>query len=455
MSINVNKYNKRSDYLTDNNRPANECCVSQVDSNVAYDAVNVMLKGDQLRHDLVCVVAKDNVSGELFYIPVETYRPAKLDTERYTVQDFIFYGIEAGKKMWMHKNNSGDAVWGERNFYKITPDTTAAGGFTWAVGVNGAAKGGTVEWAANDSIDSIVAQMSGQAVDYFLEISHVEGEAFIRVKHGGWEYSVLTISSVTGATLTDLSIYIKVGGVQQTEEHREWQAQDVASMFPSSGILPANTVQYAKNGYDLKYACGGNLARFKAYHHDNGNAGFAADSAVDVMRKSAFDGCADGTIGGADGIALYNKYHGSWDEYMAARMINLDDTHRDGVEFKAYDNGVEQNAFLASVTTMDFDGSYIPAFPAAYLVSQTKINGHDGALPGNHEIGVFIEDAQLALVNQALNAIGGTPLSNTGYYWAVSQHYSTNAWLYNVYTGCIGSNVKYYTLTCRAVLASL
>lgn len=455
MSINVNKYNKRSDYMTDNNRPTDECCVSQVDSNVVYNGVNVMLKEDQLRHELVCVVVKDALDGVLYYIPIETYRPAKLDTERYTVQTYIFYGIEAGKKMMMHKHNVGDLMWGQFNRYKIEVDTTAAGGFSWSVTINGTAKSGTVEWAANDTIDSIVAQMQSGAVATYLVFSHVEGEDFIRVRKGGYSDSAFTITNATGATRVDLSIYTKVNGVQQAETHRDWQAKSVSAMFPGLGYLSASSTLYAKNGYNLAYRTGGNLRRYKAYWRTNGSATWVAESSVDRMSAAAFAQCADGTIGGADGIALYEKYNGSWDEYMAAGMINLNDIRRNGMEFRSYDNGSEQNAILASITTMDFDGNYIQAYPAASKAAETLIDGQPGALPTVHEIGVFMEDEKFAKINQALAAIGGTALSITGYYWGVAEYAAGTSWNYNGYTGCIDGYVKSHALSVRPVHASL
>ena len=46
--ININKYNKLSDYLSDNNKISDESIVSQVDNSIVYRGVNVMLKADQL-----------------------------------------------------------------------------------------------------------------------------------------------------------------------------------------------------------------------------------------------------------------------------------------------------------------------------------------------------------------------------------------------------------------------
>ena len=115
MSININKYNKLSDYLSDNNKITDESIVSQVDNSVVYRGVNVMLKGDQLAEDSVCVVVKDASTNEKLYIPIDTYQATKLDTGRYTVQDYVLFGLCEGKKLYIHKNNAASGKWAADN----------------------------------------------------------------------------------------------------------------------------------------------------------------------------------------------------------------------------------------------------------------------------------------------------------------------------------------------------
>lgn len=452
--ININKYNKLSDYLADGNKITDESIVSLVDNSVVYRGVNVMLKEDQLCSDLVCVIAKDLSNDELVFIPENTYNASKLDMSRYDVQSFIFYGMSGSKKLYMHKNNAGSFIFAEFNRYKLECDTTLRGRFSWAVIINGTAKSGSVSWEIGDTLDSIVAQLQEGAVATYLVFSHEEGEPFIRVKKGGRSNSTFTLSDNTGATLTDLSLYTKIDGVAQAETHRDWQSQSVSTLFPGSGYLPANTIQYARNGFNLSCYCGVNLAKFKSYFRNNGSAEWVAENSVGRMKEAAFNSCADGTIGGEDGIALYNKYNGSWDAYMEDGMLKLNDIHRNGMEFKSYNNGVSQNGFLASVTTMDFDGSYIPAYPAANKASLFSIQEKPGCLPTNHEPGVFMEDERFARINRALQAVGGTQLSKSGNYLLVAEYRANDAWLYRGNFGCVDNINKYGSSTVRPVLAS-
>lgn len=452
MSININKYNKKSDYLTDNNKPVGENIVSLVDTEVVYDGVNVMLDGSQLNASSVCVVLFDNYDQHLVFVPVETYVAAGIDTDRYTVQTFLLYGMAEGKKLYMHKDNAaGSPMWATSNRYKLECDTTAAGGFHWAITINGAAKSGDVTWAESDTLASIAAQIN--AVANIATV--VEGDSFIRITVNSYSNSTLTLTDNTGGTLTDLSIYCKIDGVAQAETHRTWQAQSVASLFPGSGFLAANTVQYARNGLNLSYRCGANLAKFKSYYRTNGSATWITEGdSSSRLSEAAFNNCADGTVGGAAGIALYNKYNGSWDAYMEASMLQLNDAHRAGVEFKSYNNGVSQNGFLASVTTMTFDGTYVPAYPAAAAAAAVTVNGQAGCLPTNHEIGLFMEDGRMARINKGLEVIGGTKLTTGSYYWGVAECNAYGAWLYAGFSGCLNNGSNYNTFSVRPTLAS-
>ena len=451
-NLNLNKYADRTAYNADT-RPANENCVSLVGSEIIYDGVNVILKLNQLRRNDVCLVFWDTVESEYMYVPIETYKASAFDTTRYQVQDYVRFTRTLGRDVVMHKEQTS-AMWAEYNRYKLTCTTSAAGGFTWGVYINGTAKGGTVTWGAGATLDDIVFQMNTQgAVSSYLVMSHESGESFIRIRKGGYTNSTFTITNATGATLTDLSEFTKIGNVQQERSHRDWLAQNVDELFPGNGFLAANTAQYARNGYNLSYMCGGNLSRFKTYYGANGSSTYVAESSISSrMKTNAF--AALNNSGVTEQQALYDKYGGSWDAYMEASMVKIDDEHTDGIEHQSYADGDTQSQFLASVTTMDFDGSYIPAYPAAYNAAQktdtrgaiTKWN-----MPTEHELVVFMSDEILAKINLAMTAIGGTALSITANYWSVARCSNRNAWSYYANNGLMDNVRLYNTYSVRSL----
>ena len=451
-NLNLNKYADRAAYNADT-RPANENCVSLVGSGIIYDGVNVILKLNQLRRNDVCLVFWDTVESEYVYVPIETYKASAFDTTRYQVQNYVRFTRTLGRDVVIH-NTVSNGMWAEYNRYKLDCNTAAAGGFTWAVTINGAAKGGTVTWSAGATLDSIVSQMNTQgAVATYLVMTHESGESFIRIRKGGYTNSTFTITSETGATLTDLSEFTKIGNVQQERSHRDWQSQDTAALFPASGFLAANTVQYARNGYNLTAMCGSNLSRYKTYFGASGSSTYIAESSISSrMTEAAF--AALNNSGVAEQQALYDKYSGSWDAYMAASMVKIDDEHTNGIEHQSYANGDVQSQFLASVTTMDFDGSYIPAYPAAYNAAQTTDTR--GAItkwnmPTEHELAVLMSDEILAKINLAITAIGGKALLVTGYYWSVARHRSYSTWYYHGTSGTLNYSVLYTSYSVLSV----
>lgn len=437
-----------------------KACVNlydQIDGAAAIQ--NVYVPEADLTDDEVAIVVKNTASGELRYAPYTAVEASAIENGGYTLKPYLrFTRGKNSKPVFMHKDQTSGS-WAEFNRYRLVCDTSAPGGFDWAVTINGAAKSGTVSWQAGDTLDSILAQLTPQGVSTYLVFAHVSGEEFIRITQGGYSNSTFTLSNNTGATLTDLSFYTKIGDVQQTETHRDWQAMNVDAMFPSLGFLAANTVQYAVNGYNLSHMCGGNETQYKAYYRTNGASSYLAENAVSNRMSEAAFNAMDGS-GNADAQALYDKYDGSWDAYMEASMVAIDDANANGIEYQSYDNGDTQTLALASVTTMDFDGSYIPAFPcAAHVQSITDTDVANGKFNMNteHELAVFMRDAKLDAINSAFDVLiaaglTATKLSRTAYYyWSVARYYSYSAWFYTLDYGRLYTYTLYFGLAARAL----
>ena len=425
----------------------NECVSYSV---FDYNITNVLVEESVLDDDAVTLVFKSDSTGDLRFFDIDDAAIYPPVFSGYTIQPYVrFTRNKNGKSVVIHKS-SVNIIWGEFNRYRLYCDTSVNGAFNWSVTINGTAKSGSVSWSAGDTLDSIVTQLNSGAVQTYLVFSHNSNDNFIRIVKGGYSNSKFTLSNVSNATLDDLSLYTRINGVQQSESHREWQAQTVDSMFPNSGFLPANTAQYARNGYNLSYRCGANLAKYKSYWRTNGSASYVAENSIGRMSEAGFNNLNGSST--AAHQALYDKYQGSWDNYMEAGMVQIDDTYTGGIEYQSYDNGDVQNAFLASVETMTFDGSYVRAFPAAYAAASVT-DSDLGAfhLPTNHEIAVFMRDDVMAKINTAFSYLSSaTALSNGGYYWSVAQYSSSYSWFYYG-GGALARNGKGYTYSARAL----
>lgn len=452
--ININKYNSQEAFAVDGNRPTDENCVSMVDNGVVCEGRNIIKTESQLGRKEVCLIVKDLVDGIIKYVPVGSFDPNTFDSSRYQLKDYLRYGECMGKQLKIHKTNNGSATWAAPNRYKLLCDTTANGGFHWAITINGTAKSGDVAWEAGATLDSIAAQIN--AVQNMASV--IAGDDFIRISVSSYSNSTLTLTDNTGATLVDLSLYVKIGDVAQAETHRTFMAQSVATLFPDLGYRAANSANYGKNGLNMTNWCGCNLAKYKAYHRTLSSANVWVAEASGRMNEATFNKCADGTIGGENGIALYNKYNGSWDAYMEAGMMNIDDTHVGGVEYQGYDNGADQNAKLCLVTTMTFDGSYVPAYPAAAAASADAFSDQElggvAHLPNPHEMALMFEDETYAAIRKGQGFLSGaTLLSNGTTYWNVAEYFGTTAWYYFGTLSRLLNGNKNFSYPVRPVLA--
>lgn len=460
MSININKYNTHEAYAVDSDRPLDESCVSLVVNSVVYDGKNIVKTESQLGQKEVCMIVKDLVDNAIKYVPVRTFDANTFDTTRYLLKDWLRYGECKGKQLKVYKTNNGSPTWAAPNRYKINfvEDNFRTGGFHWAITINGTAKSGDCSWDSEVTIASAASRVISQinAVQANMA-SYVEGDDFVRITVSSYSNSTLTLTDIVDdcVKLDDLSVHVKINGVEQAQTHRTFMAQSVASLFPDLGYLPANSTQYGVNGLNMSNFAGGSLAKYKSYYRTSGSAEWKAET-VGRMNEATFNQCADGTIGGANGIALYNKYDGSWDAYMEAGMIKIDDSHAAGVEYKNYDNGAEQNASLCQVTTMTFDGSYVPAYTApsaAAAISDADLGGA-AHLPNNHEMALMMEAQTYADIRLGLGYLSGsTLLSNSTSYWLVSEYAADVAWFYYGPLGTLYYYGKGDTNAVRPVLA--
>ena len=425
------------------------------DVAIGYNVKRVRAAGsvdeENLENTTVALELKNTQTGELSYLGVDNYGEYSLDLSNYTIKPCIrVQRGKNGKPFVLHVNQTS-GQWAVNNYYRLYCDTTANGGFTITVGNWETSNSWTVSWSAGDTLDSIKAKLTNATYVWFSKES---GENFIRVSCycSSASYNC-TLTNNTGGSVDDLSKYCKVNGVQQAETHRVWQGTDVATLFPNSGFVPASTVMYAKNGYNRSYRTGCNLPKFKTWvNSSGGSATYVEESSLTKINETGFANLNGSGVAAEQ--ALYDKYHGSWHEYMNASMVQLDDAHTNGMEYKSYDNGDTQNAFLASVTTMFFDGTYVPAYPAAYKASQiTDVDHGAFHLPTIHELATIMDQATMEKINRAIAIIGsGTPLSNSGYYyWSVAQCDSSHSWFYNQVSGCLHDGTEYYTLPCRAL----
>ena len=453
--INLNKYNDLNGYLQDQNRPVDECAVSQIAQSVKYDGVNVILTAAQLPEKSVCAEFVDTDTNESVFIPIETLDLDALNTNRYTIKQHAVFGVCNGKMLRISPSQSSE-MWAQNSYYKLYCDFGDDGGFDWEIIINGTLKSGSVSWRRDDNIEAVAEQLAPLSVENRLIFRVMEDDehvSFVGITVNNYSNSAFTILHNTGATLKDLSEICYIDGVEQSRVHRQWQGVAVKTLFPLFPGPNPSTTLYGRNKLNMSYRAGGNLAKYKQYYRgSNGSATYVAE-ASGRMSEQGF-----ANLNGSDNPAaqaLYDKYNGSWDAYMEAGMVWIDSTYRSSMEFLSYDNGKECNDFLASITTVDLTGKIIPAYPAAAVAASFRINGENGCLPTIHELALIMDVDNMAKINAVFSAlIGATKLSNSAYIWSVAEYSAGDAWLYRGYNGGVGNYNKCNSYSVRPVLAS-
>lgn len=449
---NIHQYANQSDYAAAIDRPNNESNISLVGNTVVADGVNVVVAYKACNLQKGDAIAYDTVKGKV--VGIKNPLSSALDTTRFLIFGY-YYGCSSGKGNVLAKGNVNQ-LWAQSHLYTITPTLTANGGFKFTCSINDSSKSGTISWSANDTLASVISQINTAAgTTIAATITGVSGVIGITIN--SYTNANFAITEATGAVLDVLSKYVTIDGVAQTETARSFQATLVNTLFPSLGYTGATTESRMKNGGNGGYRAGGNLARYMAYWQTNGKSTYVAEtSSDDPINKATFEGFATAT---GDAKALYDKYNGSWAAYMANRMADSENMSPTAVSMMYYDNGDEMTAKLASVMTKGLDGSWIPAYPAAYYAHNYSVADIPVAAAGKwhlnttRDITEFMEDTAYAAINKSANATGGTALSNTGYYWSVSEYYGSNAWFYNGRSGTLNDYIKFTSYQVRPSLA--
>lgn len=425
---NIHQYANQSDYAAAIDRPNNESNISLVGNTVVADGVNVVVAYKACNLQKGDAIAYDTVKGKV--VGIKNPLSSALDTTRFLIFGY-YYGCSSGKGNVLAKGNVNQ-LWAQSHLYTITPTLTANGGFKFTCSINGSSKSGTISWSANATLASVISQINTAAgTTIAATITGVSGVIGITIN--SYTNANFAITEATGAVLDVLSKYVTIDGMAQAETARSFQATLVNTLFPSLGYTGATTESRMKNGGNGGYRAGANLARYMAYWQTNGVSTYAVETGSDIINKATFEGFATAT---GDAKALYDKYKGSWAAYMANRMADSENMSPTAVSMMYYDNGDEMTAKLASVMTKGLDGSWIPAYPAAYYAHNYSVADVPVAAAGKwhlnttRDITEFMEDTAYAAINKSANATSGTALSNTAYYWSVSECNYNSAWSY-------------------------
>lgn len=414
---NINKYNNQAGYAAAN-RPANEASVSLVGGDVVVDGFNVIvplqrglaMPGDHLYYDTV---------GKCYVLIRQLgYKKSAVDSGRYIDGKAVYFGDMGDRPYFVGVESLGAKMFSQYSRCKLTNFDLENGGTAKITASSFACE---FSYEAGATYAEIVTAMTAAKTgDYRSYVSFAALEDGVAV----YCWPVVSVAS-GGLTLTWLKA-VKADGTE-VDCKVAWDTL-------------ANYCALTEIGYsamDFRGLDGtGRLhkAQYTEYVRTLGSATTFGDEQTAFMNQATFNSCADGTVGGADGIALFNKYNGDWYAYAdvcaGLRMINYDAPYKTAETLR---DGIFATKELAGVTIVDFDESVIPAFPGAAAANAygiTTAGVVTGFEAGNwHQLGVgelsrIMEKATSRtttldandVINQAIIAAGGTGIyGNTTY----------------------------------------
>ena len=413
----IKKYNDQAAYAA-TERDATEPHVSLVGQDVVIDGCNVIvplkrglaMPGDHLYFDLE--------AGSYVLIRQQGYKKTAVDTTRYVDGKAVYFGDMGDKAYFVGVESLGSKAFSQYSRCKLTGFDLENGGTAKLTASSFACE---FTYSAGATYAEIVTAMTAAKTgDYKSYVS------FAALSDGVAVYTWPVVSVASGGlTLTWLKA-VKADGTEVDCK----VAWDTLANY-------CNLTEIGYNALDLRGLDGtGRLhkAQYTEYIRTLNSATTFGDEQTQFMNQATFNSCADGTVGGADGIALYNKYNGDWYAYAdvcaGIRMIDFDAPYKTAETLR---DGIVATKELAGVTIVDFDESVIPAFPGADAANKygiTTTGATTGFEAGNwHQIGVgeLARIMKLAtsrtttldandVINKAIIAAGGTGIyGNTTY----------------------------------------
>lgn len=408
----LNKYQSQENYGAAS-KAAGVNLVSLVEGNIVVDPVNVIVP---LKRGMLRVgdhLYFDKVRGNRVAIRQKGFNRNLIDTERYVDGKAVFLGNIGDKAYFVGIENLGNIPFSQYSRCKITGFDLKTGGRASITASNFTCE---FTYEADATYADVAAAMNAaKSGSYSAYVS------FQALADGIGMMTWPTDVTVTGGDIVATFLNaIKADGTEVTGKV-SWDTL-------------ANYCDLTEIGYNAMDNRGmdgtGRLHKkqYIEYIRTLASATTFGDEATAFINQTTFNSCQDGTVGGADGIALYNKYNGDYYAYADVcaemRMIDFDAPYKTAETLRTGEKATKE---LAAVKMYDFDGSIIDAFPAAATADAygvTVAGFTTGFEAGNwHELGVG-ELARIMryatsrtstldpddIINQAIVAGGGTTI---------------------------------------------
>lgn len=409
----LHKYQDKTAYTAATDRPANSPNVSLAGEEVIFDPVNTAIPIERGQLQIGDHLVYDKTTGKRMVIRQAGFKLAQLDTNRYIDGKAVFFGNIGDRPFFVGIENLGNIAFSQYSHCKITGFDLENGGTAKLTGQNFSCE---FSYDAGASYTEIAAAMTAAKTGSYATY-----------------YTFSALADGIGVRTWPTDLTVATGGLTRT-----WTKAIKADGTEVDGKVSWDTLAHycdlteiGYNAMDMRGLDGtGRLHKkqYIEYIRTLSSATTFGDEYSAFMNQATFNSCEDGTVGGADGIALYNKYGGNYYDYAdvcaGLRMINYDVPRKTAETLRTGEKATKE---LAAVKLTNFDGTLLDAFPAAaaaHAYGITVTGYTTGFEPGNwHELGVgeLSRIMRLAtsrtttldaddILNKAIVAGGGTPI---------------------------------------------
>lgn len=409
----LHKYQDKAAYTAATDRPANSPNVSLAGEEVIFDPVNTAIPIERGHLQIGDHLVYDKAEQKHKVIRHNGFKLSALDTNRYIDGKAVFFANIGDKAYFVGIQNLGDKMFSQYSRCKLTGFDLENGGTAKLTGQN------------------FTCEFTYDAGATYAEIA----AAMTAAKTGSYAtyYTFTALEDGIGVRTWPTDIAVASGGLTRT-----WLKAIKDDGTEVDGKVSWDTLanycdltEIGYNAMDMRGMDGtGRLHKkqYIEYIRTLASATTFGDEATAFMNQTTFNSCSDGTVGGDDGIALYNKYSGDYYAYAdvcaSMRLINYDVPYKTAETLRTGEKATKE---LAGVKMYDFDGSIINAFPAAATAEAYGITT-DGFVTGFeagnwHQLGVgeLSRIMRVAtsrtttldpddILNKAIVAGGGTPI---------------------------------------------
>lgn len=444
----VNKYADRAAYTADTKRLSTKSAVSFIENETTtiYDGVNTVVgKSAAAIGDLAVF---DKTDGVIKYIKSATIAKAQIPAN--LVPLAVVYARRGEQLLIVSlENASGSARWAHTYEVALSGfDLTAGGTIVLKFGSDPAAAEVPIAYTAGatlaDVASAINAKLKGGTPNYSS------------TDYGGWAATAADNFVVMGSNTYNASraAIAVVGGCQIART-----PEDISYQTTLTGVLIEGSTEYVRrnNGVNSSYA-GCNPEKFLQYYSANGSERTGQQpGSSEIIRESAFTEEANPAL-----VAAYPTYR---DYLFGEHLLQYPAAY--GALLR---DGKTNTAKIGGLRFVDVHGESVPRYPPAAValnygvtVEGTTTGLEAGAwwLPSVDEVYLLMHDRVLTSadresdpINRTLSRLGKTTCYGSDYYpWTSGEYNFSNAFVYNGYTGYVGSGRKCDAFAVRPVSA--